>query len=90
MRKHRGEDRDGCQAACHRHRASSGIGRELARRFAANGFDVVVAAEDDEVAAAAESSPAAERLSSPCGPTCLPWILNISTELINFANLILS
>ncbi len=33
--------------------ASSGIGRELARQFAANGFDVVVAAEDDELAAAA-------------------------------------
>ncbi len=33
--------------------ASSGIGRELARQFATNGFDVVVAAEDDELAAAA-------------------------------------
>jgi NAD(P)-dependent dehydrogenase (short-subunit alcohol dehydrogenase family) len=31
--------------------ASSGIGRELARQFATNGFDVVVAAEDDELAA---------------------------------------
>jgi short-subunit dehydrogenase len=34
--------------------ASSGIGRELARQFATNGFDLVVAAEDDELAAAAE------------------------------------
>ena len=33
--------------------ASSGIGRELARQFATNGFDVVVAAEDDELASAA-------------------------------------
>jgi uncharacterized protein len=29
--------------------ASSGIGRELARQFADNGFDLVVAAEDDEL-----------------------------------------
>jgi short-subunit dehydrogenase len=33
--------------------ASSGIGRELARQFATNGFDVIVAAEDDELASAA-------------------------------------
>ena len=33
--------------------ASSGIGRELARQFATNGFDVVVAAEDDDLASAA-------------------------------------
>lgn len=33
--------------------ASSGIGRELARQFATNGFDVVVAAENDELAVAA-------------------------------------
>jgi short-subunit dehydrogenase len=33
--------------------ASSGIGLELARQFATNGFDVVIAAEDDGVAAAA-------------------------------------
>jgi short-subunit dehydrogenase len=30
--------------------ASSGIGRELARQFADNGFDLVVAAEDEELA----------------------------------------
>ena len=33
--------------------ASSGIGRELARLFATNGFDVLVAAEDDQLAATA-------------------------------------
>jgi short-subunit dehydrogenase len=33
--------------------ASSGIGRELARQFAENGFDVVVAAEDDAIEQAA-------------------------------------
>jgi uncharacterized protein len=35
--------------------ASSGIGLELARLFAANGFDLVVAAEDDEIHTAADS-----------------------------------
>jgi uncharacterized protein len=34
--------------------ASSGIGFELARQFASNGFDLVVAAEDDAIATAAE------------------------------------
>jgi short-subunit dehydrogenase len=33
--------------------ASSGIGLELAKQFATNGFDLVVAAEDDAIAAAA-------------------------------------
>jgi short-subunit dehydrogenase len=33
--------------------ASSGIGLELARQFAAHGFDVLIAAEDDELAGAA-------------------------------------
>jgi uncharacterized protein len=33
--------------------ASSGIGLELARQFAENGFDLLVTAEDDELAAAA-------------------------------------
>jgi uncharacterized protein len=33
--------------------ASSGIGLELARQFATNGFDLIVAAEDDAIAAAA-------------------------------------
>ena len=33
--------------------ASSGIGYELARQFAGNGFDLVVAAEDDAIATAA-------------------------------------
>ena len=33
--------------------ASSGIGRELARQFAANGFDVLVTAEDGALDAAA-------------------------------------
>jgi uncharacterized protein len=33
--------------------ASSGIGLELAKQFAANGFDLLVAAEDDELAGAA-------------------------------------
>jgi len=32
--------------------ASSGIGRELAKQFATNGFDLVVAAEDTEITAA--------------------------------------
>ncbi|GAB3195857.1 SDR family NAD(P)-dependent oxidoreductase [Geodermatophilus arenarius] len=35
--------------------ASSGIGLELARQFAENGFDLIVAAEDDELDAAAET-----------------------------------
>jgi uncharacterized protein len=35
--------------------ASSGIGLELARQFADNGFDLVVAAEDDEIQPAAQS-----------------------------------
>jgi short-subunit dehydrogenase len=34
--------------------ASSGIGRELARQFAANGFDVLAAAEDSELASTAD------------------------------------
>lgn len=34
--------------------ASSGIGTELARQFAAGGFDLIVTAEDDAIAAAAE------------------------------------
>src|SRR5215218_8435534 len=33
--------------------ASSGIGLELARQFAENGFDLVIAAEDEELADAA-------------------------------------
>jgi short-subunit dehydrogenase len=33
--------------------ASSGIGFELAKQFAANGFDLIVAAEDDAIATAA-------------------------------------
>jgi len=33
--------------------ASSGIGRELAKQFASNGFDVIVAAEDDAITEAA-------------------------------------
>lgn len=33
--------------------ASSGIGRELARQFAENGFDVIAAAEDDDISTAA-------------------------------------
>src|SRR4051812_2988974 len=33
--------------------ASSGIGLELAKQFAANGFDLLIAAEDDELAGAA-------------------------------------
>jgi short-subunit dehydrogenase len=33
--------------------ASSGIGYELAKQFAANGFDLIVAAEDDAIATAA-------------------------------------
>ena len=32
--------------------ASSGIGRELAKQFAENGYDLIVAAEDDELAVA--------------------------------------
>jgi short-subunit dehydrogenase len=35
--------------------ASSGIGLELARQFAGNGFDVIITAEDDELAAAEAS-----------------------------------
>ena len=32
--------------------ASSGIGYELAKQFASNGFDLIVCAEDDAIAAA--------------------------------------
>jgi len=32
--------------------ASSGIGRELAKQFASNGFDLLIAAEDQEIDAA--------------------------------------
>ena len=35
--------------------ASSGIGRELAARFAENGYDLIVAAEDERIGAAASS-----------------------------------
>jgi short-subunit dehydrogenase len=35
--------------------ASSGIGRELAARFAENGYDLVIAAEDDRIQSAARS-----------------------------------
>jgi NAD(P)-dependent dehydrogenase (short-subunit alcohol dehydrogenase family) len=35
--------------------ASSGIGRELAARFAESGYDLVVAAEDDRIGSAAGS-----------------------------------
>jgi short-subunit dehydrogenase len=35
--------------------ASRGIGYELAKQFAENGFDLVIAAEDDEITAAARS-----------------------------------
>jgi short-subunit dehydrogenase len=50
--------------------ASSGIGRELARQFATNGFDVVVAAEDDELAAAARDLAATGAEIQPLpGPT---------------------
>src|SRR5215211_3751675 len=35
--------------------ASSGIGLELARQFAGNGFDLIITAEDDELAAAEAS-----------------------------------
>ncbi len=34
-------------------RASSGIGLELAKQFAANGFDLILAAEDEAISAAA-------------------------------------
>ncbi|MDX6727996.1 MAG: uncharacterized protein QOK49_2801 [Baekduia sp.] len=34
--------------------ASSGIGRELAKQFATNGYDLLIAAEDGELEAAAE------------------------------------
>ena len=33
--------------------ASSGIGYELAKQFATNGFDLIVAAEDEAIATAA-------------------------------------
>jgi len=35
--------------------ASSGIGRELARQFATNGFDVIISAEDSELMPAADN-----------------------------------
>jgi uncharacterized protein len=38
--------------------ASSGIGRELAREFTANGFDVLVAAEGPGLATAGPTSSA--------------------------------
>jgi uncharacterized protein len=48
---------------------SSGIGRELARQFAANGFDVIVAAEDTGLVAAA---PRPGQRCSRYGPTWPP------------------
>ena len=45
--------------------ASSGIGLELAKQFAENGFDLVVAAEDDELDAAAEQLRAMGTAVSP-------------------------
>jgi uncharacterized protein len=39
--------------------ASSGIGFELAKQFASNGFDLIIAAEDDELAPAARELEAA-------------------------------
>jgi uncharacterized protein len=41
--------------------ASSGIGFELAKQFAANGFDLIVAAEDDEL------TPARDRIAAAGG-----------------------
>src|SRR5690349_14670291 len=51
--------------------ASSGIGRELARQFAANGFSLIVAAEDGGIVAAAEelgdAEPVQVNLADPDG-----------------------
>src|SRR5689334_15482348 len=45
--------------------ASSGIGLELAKQFAENGFDLVIAAEDAELDAAAAELRAMETAVSP-------------------------
>jgi short-subunit dehydrogenase len=54
--------------------ASSGIGYELAREFAENGYDLVVAAEDAEI------DEAAIRLSRDGGPTVEPVRVDLATE----------
>ena len=48
--------------------ASSGIGRELARQFATNGFDVIVAAEDTGLGSAADDLAATGAEIQPVQP----------------------
>ena len=50
--------------------ASSGIGLELAKQFADNGFDLLVNAEDTGIGPAAQSFEAGESRSNPSRPTC--------------------
>jgi NAD(P)-dependent dehydrogenase (short-subunit alcohol dehydrogenase family) len=53
--------------------ASSGIGRELAKQFAANDFDLIIAAEDNELrSAAAELEQLGGRMSRPYRSTSAP------------------
>ena len=47
--------------------ASSGIGYELAKQFATNGFDLIVAAEDEAVA-----TPSSVARSTRTSCTCAP------------------
>jgi uncharacterized protein len=54
--------------------ASSGIGYELARQFAENGFDLVVAAEDAGI------DDAAAKLARDGGPTVTPVRVDLATE----------
>lgn len=53
--------------------ASSGIGLELARQFAANGFDVIAAAEDDAI------FPRARELAAATGVSVDPVQVDLST-----------
>jgi short-subunit dehydrogenase len=52
--------------------ASSGIGRELARQFATNGFDVIVAAEYSELVSAVDDLAATGADIQPVRPTWPP------------------
>ncbi|MEY2536098.1 MAG: uncharacterized protein QOF29_4008 [bacterium] len=53
--------------------ASSGIGLELARQFASNGFDVIAAAEDDAIATAARE------IAGDSGATVEPVQVDLAT-----------
>ena len=57
--------------------ASSGIGRELAKQFAENGFDLIVAAEDVELGDAVE---VLRTYSGAVGPVSVDRTLRAGVE----------